>query len=62
MTDLLLEFDDKENQHYCFKIALVEAICAEDEALLKKQTEPEESNFSEDESLKEIRDILDKID
>ena len=63
MTDLLLEYDDTENQHYCFKIALITAIRAEDITPLQKPTEPEEKrDFSENEALKEIKAHLDKID
>ena len=62
VTDLLLEYDSKENQHCCFKIALVAAIQVEDNTLRQNPTEPnQEINQNEDESLAEIKALLDKI-
>jgi hypothetical protein len=62
ITDLLLEYDDKKNKHYCFKIALVTAITVEDKTLLQNPKELEEkSNLTENEALEEIKELLEKI-
>jgi hypothetical protein len=62
LTNLLLEYDDQEDNHHRFKSALVTAIQVEDKTILQDSIKrEEESNSNKNETLAEIKKLLEEI-